>query len=309
MTVELRHLRYAIAASEHGSFRRAARALSVRESTISRRIRDLEDEVGATLFIRDRSGVQLTYAGEQLVRRARKAVNQVSYATKEVGAIGEGEDGVVRIGLVSPLGSGFLAALFQSYEADHQKVRLDFIEADADRHIAAIRQSRLDVAFLRGRSPVEDCDIAHLWNEHVYVAMSEKDPLAVRKAIAWTDLRGRRFIVSEQPPGPEIHDCLVRHLGDRGHHPSIQRQEVYRDTLMNMIATGRSLTLASEVTVVMGFPGVVFRPLEGEILAFCAVWSPKNDNPPFRRLLSLAKKLSDLHPPSSVTNGRTAPLA
>lgn len=51
-SIELRHLRYFVAAAEHGSFRKAGGALEVKESSISRSVRDLEDEIGVSLFIR-----------------------------------------------------------------------------------------------------------------------------------------------------------------------------------------------------------------------------------------------------------------
>jgi len=75
---ELRHLRYVVAAAERGSFRGAAKALAVQESVISRRIRDLEDEIGAALFIRSHEGVKLTYAGQRFLYRARIALDQIA---------------------------------------------------------------------------------------------------------------------------------------------------------------------------------------------------------------------------------------
>ena len=65
LSIELRHLRYFIAAAEHGSFRKAGAAVGVQESAISRRIRDLEDQLGASLFNRYNGGVHLTFAGER----------------------------------------------------------------------------------------------------------------------------------------------------------------------------------------------------------------------------------------------------
>jgi Bacterial regulatory helix-turn-helix protein, lysR family len=108
-------------------------------STISRRVRDLEDEIGAALFIRSNGGVHLTYAGHRFVVRARKAIGQVGRAAKDVGAIGRDEEGVVRIGIFSSLASGFLAELIQAYNASHSGVRLEFIEfvaAQTDRYEA-----------------------------------------------------------------------------------------------------------------------------------------------------------------------------
>lgn len=292
MSIELRHLRYVIAAAENGSFRRAAIALGVRESSVSRRIRDIENEMGSALFIRHRSGVHLTYAGEVFLRRARRAINQVNSAAKDVGAAGRGEDGVVKIGLFSSLASGFIAELIRAYDADHAGIRLDFIEGGPAEHLPAIRQLRLDVAFLTGMPVADGCDVAHLWDERIYVAMPGSDELIGHEEVGWDDLRGRHFIVSEAPPGPEIHDYLLKHLAELGHHPSIQQQAVYRDTLMQIVASGRGLTLTSEATIATRFPGVVYRPLAGEILPFCAIWSPRNDNPAFRRFLSLAKMIS-----------------
>jgi DNA-binding transcriptional LysR family regulator len=290
---ELRHLRYVIATAELGGIRRAARVLDVQPSTISRHIRDLEDEIGAALFIRTHGGVSLTYAGDRFLQRARKAINHACYAAQEAGVIGRGQEGVVRIGLISSLASGFLPQLVEAYYADHAGVRLEYVEGGPADHVPAVQQHRLDVAFLTGRTPAEDCDLAHLWDERIYVVLPTKHELAEKEEIAWRDLHGQRFIVTEAQPGPEIHDYLVKHLSSLGHSPNIQRQAVYRDTLMQIVAGGSSLTLTSEATIAAQFPGVTYRPLAGEILPFCAVWSPKNDNPAFRRLLSLAKAMSE----------------
>ena len=77
MTVEPGSLRTVIAAAEHGSFRRAAAALDVRQSTLSRRIRQLEEEYGVKLFERSSGGVHATAAGSNVVRTARRLIEQM----------------------------------------------------------------------------------------------------------------------------------------------------------------------------------------------------------------------------------------
>jgi DNA-binding transcriptional LysR family regulator len=293
VTVELRHLRYAIAAADHGSFRRAARTLSVEESTLSRRIRDLEDELGAALFVRRASGVQLTYAGERFLDHARRAMGEVTHAVVEVGAIGRGEAGAVRVGIFSSLASGFLADLLREYLIKHPDVRTDVFEGSPSGHLSAVRHHQTDIAFLTGEQEVDGCDRLHLWDERVLVAMPRLHRLADFAALSWEDLRAERFIVSEADPGPEIHDYLVKHLAGLGHHPSIERHRVSRDNLMNLVSIGGGLTLTSEATVGANFPGVVYKPLAGELLPFCAFWSPRNDNPALRRMLSLARIMSN----------------
>lgn len=292
MTIEIRHLRYVVTAAKCGSFRRAAKALGIEQSAVSRRIRDLEDDLGVALFIRHSSGVILTHAGKKFVRRARQALNEVSQAAADVGAIGRGDEGAIQIGIFSSLASGFLAQLLHAYSLSHKDVRIDIIEGAPSDHIAAVRLHNLDVAFVTGAPVLADCDTAQFWTERVYVVLPSNHALVAQGCIRWRDLRDELFVVSECDPGPEVRDFLTKHLSDLGAHPSIDRHRVGRDTLMQIVALGRGLTLTSESTIAAQFPGIVYRPLDGETLPFCAVWSPNNDNPAFRRMLSLAKVMA-----------------
>lgn len=291
-SIEFRHLRYFIAAAEHGSFRKAGAAIGVQEFAISRRIRDLEDRLGASLFHRHSAGVCLTHAGRRFLRRARQIIRNLGEGAHDIAAVGRGENGSVRIGIYSSIASGFLAELLHSYGLRHGDVRIELVDGNPDEHIAAIRQFRLDVAFLTGERDWPGCDRAHLWCERVFVVLPDQHPLAARAELTWPDLAEELFIVSEAAPGQEIHNHLVRELAALGRHPEIQVQSVSRDNLLPLVAIGRGLTLVSEAMTVALLPGITYRPIAGEILPFSAVWSPNNDNPAFRRLLSMARGAS-----------------
>ena len=290
--IGIRQLRYFIAAAEQGSFRKAAVALGTQESTISRRIRDLEDELGASLFHRHSGGVSLTWAGQRFLRRARRALHHISDGARDVAAVGRSEEGRIKVGIFSSLASGFLSDLLQAYDQNHADVRIDFIDGDPAEHVAAVRQLRLDVAFVTGTQDWPGCVTEHLWSERVFAVLPSGHSLADREELDWSVLTGERFIVSDAAPGPEIHDYLVQRLADLGHHPEVQLQDVGRDNLLSLVAVGRGLTLTSEATTGVQFPGIVFRPIAGELLPFCAVWSAQNDNPAWRRLLSLARSMA-----------------
>jgi DNA-binding transcriptional LysR family regulator len=146
--IEFRHLRYFIAASDHGSFRKAGRALHIHESAISRRIRDLEDQLGASLFHRHNGGVFLTPSGHRFLRRARRALRQIDHGAHDVAAIGRCEDGRIKVGILSSLASGFLFNLLRVYKNEHPGIHIQLFEGNPSEHIAAIRQLRLDVAFI-----------------------------------------------------------------------------------------------------------------------------------------------------------------
>ncbi|ODT81437.1 MAG: LysR family transcriptional regulator [Pelagibacterium sp. SCN 64-44] len=293
-SIELRHLRYFVAAAEHGSFRKAAAAIGIQESAVSRRIRDLEDRLGATLFRRHSGGVRLTFAGERFLNRARLIIRNLGEGAHDIAAVGRAEHGSLRIGIYSSIASGFLTDLLGAYGQHNSKVRIELIDGNPAEHVAAIRQFDLDIAFLTGTQDWAGCERAHLWSERVAVVLPDHHPLTIREELAWPDLAGESFIVSAAAPGQEIHDHLVCKLAALGRHPDIQVQSVGRDNLLPLVALGQGLTLVSEAMTVAKFPGIAYRMIASEILPFNGVWSPKNDNPALRRLLGLARSMSQL---------------
>lgn len=291
-SIELRHLRTFVAAAEHGSFRKAASTLGIQESAVSRRMRSLEDRIGVSLFHRQSSGVRLTLAGQRFLPRARSILRRVSDGVEDVGFIGRAEDGRVRVGVFSSLASGFLAALLRAYDRAHADVSIELIDGNPSEHVAAIRQLQIDVAFVTGTREWPGCDTIQLWCERVFVVLPDNHALAGKRELTWMDLAREKFIVSEAAPGQEIQDYLIQRLADLGQHPEIQCQAVGRDNLLALVAAGLGLTITSEATTATQVPGVHYRPIAGETLPFSAVWSPENDNPALRRLLSVARKLS-----------------
>ena len=289
---ELRHLRYLLAAADHGSFRKAAFSLNVQESSVSRRIRDLEDQLGASLFQRHPGGVDLTLAGKRYLRRIRIALQHIDDGAKDVAAIGRSEDGCIKVGIFTSLASGFLFELLRTYAKKHAGVRVELIDGNPAEHVAAVRQLRLDVAFITGTAEWADCETEQLWSERVFVVLPSEHPLTDRDELHWHELAAESFIVSDAAPGPEIHDYLVQRLSDLGRHPEVHAQYVGRDVLLSMVAVDRGLTLTSEATTGAQIPGIAYRPIANEELPFSAIWSPRNDNPACRRLLSLARSMA-----------------
>ncbi|MFD2237205.1 LysR family transcriptional regulator [Aureimonas populi] len=217
LTIELRHLRYFVATAEHGTFRKAGIVLDLDHSAVSRRIRDLEDHLGASLFNRYSGGVCLTLAGERFLRRARRALRSIGDGERDVASIGRSEEGLIRIGIFTSLASGYLTDLVRVYSERHPRVRIEFFDGDPAEHVAAVRQVRIDVAFATGVIERAGCDMTHLWSERAFAVLPESHRLASRSELDWADLSRERFIVSDIAPGPDVRDYLVQRLADLGH--------------------------------------------------------------------------------------------
>src|SRR5919109_67325 len=89
--IALQHLRYTVAAADHGSFRQAAEVLSLKQSTLSRVIRQLEETIAVKLFERSSGGVHVTAAGHDFLRTARSILSQMDALLATTRSKGRGE--------------------------------------------------------------------------------------------------------------------------------------------------------------------------------------------------------------------------
>lgn len=290
--VKLVSISQALVVAEQLSFSRAAQILGVRQSAVSRRVQELEDTLGVSLFEREIGGVRVTEAGRRFLERSRPALAEIAYAVRAAASAGRGEEGVLRIGIVSSLSAGYMREVLRVYRDTHPAVVVDIVEGSTSEHIAGLTERRIDLAVVTGTPSASHCDIALLWKDRVFVALPEENPLAHEDSVEWAALKDEAFVVTREASGPELHDTIVRRLGELGHSPSVERYSVGRETLMHLVALGFGISLVSEAATATRYPGVVFRPLAMDRLPYSAVWLPGNDNPALRRFLSLARSMS-----------------
>jgi DNA-binding transcriptional LysR family regulator len=292
--IELISMIQALTVAEHLNFRRAAEALGVCQSSVSKRVIKLENLLGVDLFDRHHAGVKVTNAGIRFFVHVRSALEQLDLAIKSAGMAGRVEQGSLKIGIFSSLASGFLPELLRRYSARHPGVDMIIIEGAPRENLARLRSEQLDIAFVIGEPIARDCDVVRFWSERVFVVLPETHALCGKDAIAWEDLWEETFILGQSATGSAIHDHFVRRLATPEHRPNVRHYPVARDTLMHMVGLGHGISLTSEATIATLFPDVVFRPIAGnsDVLPFSGVWLLRNSNQALRRFISLARPLS-----------------
>lgn len=291
---DLRTVAQALLVAEHRSFRQAANALGVRPSAVSRRVRSLEDALGVSLFERHHRGVRITAAGAQFLNRMSCALSEMDHAAQIAAAAGRGECGHLCIAVISSVAVGFLRELILTFREQHKQVTLQFSESTYGEYVASIGKGLLDVAFVMGVPIVPSCETTRLWNERLFVVLPQEHLLCAREKIEWSALSDEHIVVPQFGPGPIIQDLLINRFTDLCHHPRIQILDVGRETLMDLVGLGLGVSLATEGASASCYPGVEFRPIADDrsVIPMSGVWSPSNDNPAFRRFLSLARVLS-----------------
>jgi DNA-binding transcriptional LysR family regulator len=283
-----------LAVAEYQNFRHAANYLGVSASSVSERVKTLEENLGVRLFERHARGVRLTEAGRHFVENIAVGIDHLEHAVKTAGAFAQGELGRIRVGVYALTPGSFLDDLLSRYRKNYPGIVIEITEGTARDIIVQLRDDQLDIAFVAGAPDLPDCHSRRIWHEPLLAVLPANHPLAESEAVTWDDLTGEAFLVRHRGTGPQAYDHIVLRLSGRwAAAPSILRCDVERCTLLQMIARGFGVSIAGQAAALVDIPGVVFRPFrdEPDPVPFSAVWSPYNQSATLRNLLDMANAM------------------
>lgn len=218
--MELRQLRYFIGVAETLNFTRAGQRLHIAQPALSRQIRQLEEEIGVTLFVRNRRKVELTDAGQVFLREARAVVEKAHHAVQVTHLAQRGAYGIVRIGIASGLASKVSSVLSEhTRRFPHVEVQChDFLSTLQNQ---ALRDRKIDVGFLR--PPVDESQLKSeaLFEEQFLVYLSESDPLAKRGSLRLKQVAHLPLLLYERNLSSGVYDKTLDLYEKAGVVPTI----------------------------------------------------------------------------------------
>jgi len=244
MRPSLRQLEYAVAVADHRSFRRAAAACQVSQPALSTQIAQLERDVGAQLFERDRRRVLVTAAGEELIARARRVLGEVDALVEGAGTHREPLTGTVRLGVIPTVAPYLLPLVLPAVRARHPRLRLVLREDQTARILADLDAGRLDAVVIATPVP-GDLAVAELYREEFLLAAPARHRLFGKKRLREDDLDGETTLLLED--GHCLRDQALAICHTAGAHEAAELRATSLPTLVQMVASGLGVTLLPEL--------------------------------------------------------------
>lgn len=198
--MEIRVLRYFLAVAQEGSVTRAARALHLTQPTLSRQIRELEEELGQTLFSRGGRELSLTREGLLLWPRAEEIVGLAEITEKEFRSLGEKTvSGDLSLGCGESKALPFVTDALKVLQDEHPLIIPHFFSGNGEIVMDRLDKGLLDFAVLMGAENTERYSSLPLPNHDTWgLLMDKDDPMAQKKAITAEDLLDIPLILSSQ---------------------------------------------------------------------------------------------------------------
>ncbi|XHC14000.1 LysR family transcriptional regulator [Labrenzia sp. ac12] len=283
-----------MAVESHGSFRKAALALRVKQSTLSRTISQMEARLGLILFERTSGGARLTEAGAEIVKTSRYLIQSLDQMTLNAQELSRGNTGQFRLGFYTSLSMGKLRARLTEFATRFPNVELLTIEASRSRLLSDLAGGFLDIAIVTGDPSPAEVGAKSLWTERIMVVLPESHPLADKKVLHWTDLKDETFLLSDHDPGPELRDVLVSKLAPLGGQPKLVAHNISHENIKGLVSAGFGVSLILEASLGSSIPDVAYLEVRDgngpSRLSFAAHWRSDNHNPVLANFIALLKE-------------------
>jgi DNA-binding transcriptional LysR family regulator len=286
--MELRHLRYFTAVAETCHFGRAAGRLHMAQPALSQAIRQLEADLGATLFARTTRQVSLTPAGEFLLAEAHRILDAVDGSVRGVLRIANGRLGLVRVAFTGTAVFSYLPRIARAVQNELPGVTLE-VHSDllTPAQCDGLRAGSLDIGVLRPPVHGDGIELRRVEVEPLIVAVPTDHRLADEPVVAMADLRTEAFI-GYSSKDSVVNETVTHSCRAAGFSPHREHEAASTAVLLALVAGGLGIAVVPASARALPLAGVVFRDLtDAGATELALAWRRADASPIVQSVLDL----------------------
>jgi DNA-binding transcriptional LysR family regulator len=293
--MEFRQLRYFTMVARELNFTRAAEKLRVAQPALSRQVRQLEEELGVRLFVRDKRHVELTTRGEAFLAEAEAILKQSERAM----LLARSNRVALRLGYVWGLFHTMVPEALQRLRVLAPEVAVNLFDLSAAQQSRALAANKLDAGFI---GFALEADSARLEKRRVgetrfVIALPEQHPLAVTKKIDLRQLAGEVFLTISDEHFPGASRIISEACRAANFQPRTLQTPERGHTILSLVAAGCGLALLPDTLAALPHAGVVFRaPLEPLRADLFLAWRADLDRELLQPLIAATEPSPPLQP-------------
>ena len=240
-------LRLFVAISDERSLTRAAEREHLALAAVSKRVSDLEAQLGVSLLYRQPKGVELTPAGHALLHHARNLLDNLQQLDADLSEFSQGVKGHVRIHANTSAVIEFLPEDLSVFARQHPEVKIDLEERVSSDTLRALREGLTDIGIFAGHLPAEDLQVFSYREDRLMLVTPREHPLATRSDIALREAAGFDFIGLQQDAS--LHALLQQSAQQMGTPLRLRIQVRSFEAICRMIHTGMGIGVLPEQVV------------------------------------------------------------
>ena len=242
MTIE--QLRFFLAIEKYNSFSEAAAELYVSQSTLSKKIKALEFEVGEVLFSRTTRSIKITPVGNVIAKHARHIVAEYDAMMREAKSL-QVEPAVIKIAAIPVLGAYNLLPVFDDFQKAYPHITLEIEERDREIVLDELLKGLVDFAVLRSKFvDKNDINSIPIHNDELVLVVPENHELAGEDEINLERAAEETFFLLSRHTG--FYEFCIAECGKAGFYPNVNKNAISRDSLKWRVKKGDGVSLMAK---------------------------------------------------------------
>jgi len=292
--MELRHLRYFVAVAEALSFTKAAEKLHTAQPSLTRQIKDLEEELGVQLLTRTKQQVMLTDEGRSFLADAKRLLALAAETVESVRRFQSGEVRALNVGYVSNLFYDLLPRTLASFHQSFPTVSVNLFDMSCGDQFRALEDGKLDLGFVGLHEPValRGLEFRTIASYKTVAALPKDNPLAGKTTVELKALTPMFFIGMSEASYPGYREWLTKTCKRAGFNPKVLQDVALERTMIHAVAAGLGVALVPEQLKKLEHENVVFRPLNPTVgTEGCVAWRSENPSAALKAYVQIVEQM------------------
>lgn len=285
--LELRHFKYFIAVAEDLHFRKAAERLFISQPGLSRQIKQMEDDLGMTLFERHNRKVELTKAGQYLKTQITQHLKDLDRILNQAKLINNGIKGDLKFGYVGSAMQEIIPNLLLKFRSQNPYAQFGLKELGNQKQIDSLLSLDIDIGFVRIERVPRDLQIKPILKENFCLVLPENHPINEASFINMNQFKDEDFILFDPQYSASYHEKVMQIFDDAGFTPIIAHNTIHATSIYKLVENNFGISIVPKSLQNLTVKGIKFIELTNILqkTILSVVWNKNNRNPMLKKFL------------------------
>ena len=287
--LEIRHIQYFLAVAEELHFKKAADKLFISQPGLSRQIKQMEDQLGVTLFYRDNRNVELSNVGEYLKQELSVMMKHIDLTIEHAQLMEKGIEGSLKMGYIGSAMHEIIPNMLIEIKNNNLNTRFDLKEMDNTTQINALLHQEIDFGFVRMERIPNSLSTKEALEDTFSLVLPEEHPITIENFKNIKQLQAESFILFESNYSQSYYEKVMQIFDDSGFSPVVSHNSVEASTIYRLVENKLGVAIVP-TTMKSGYDmKVKFIELTKikQRTTLRAVWNPNNRNPIIKKVIEM----------------------
>ncbi len=296
--LELRHFKYFLAVAEELHYRKAAEKLFISQPGLSRQIKQMEEILNVSLFVRTKKKVSLTAAGEYLRGEMEFLFNHLDFVKKQLKYIGEGTTGEIRIGFLGSAMQNVVPELLLKLKETQSGIKASLEELNNNAQVNAVLKDTLDIGFVRLARAPKGIALRPVFEDTFSLVLPKDHSLSQANFKNVGQLSNEDFILFSQDYSPLYYDTVMSICEAGGFTPKVSHKSVHAQTIFKLVENHLGIAIvptALQYGFQMEVKFIELRKIP-QRATLSVIWKEDNRNPALQHCIQLLSVMESFEP-------------